>query len=433
MKRFTFIGAGSYTFTRELTKDILSYKAFQDSEIVLMDIDQERLDAIEKAVARIIQAGNYPAKLITTTNRAEALEGADGVIVTIQVGDREAVIPDIEIPMKYGVDINVGDTIGPSAVFRTLRTLPVMLDICRDIEKYCPNAVFLNYTNPMSMLSKGMQISSNVNVVGLCHSVQDCAAQMERWLDIPKGSLYYVCAGINHQAWYLELKYQGKDAYPMLFEAMKNPVVYNEELVRNDMLMHLDYMVTESSGHASEYSAWYRKREDLIEKYCTHSTGNNPGKHGVSLRVRDWKKDIIEFSKQEHINLEWTNEYAACIFNGLFGDGEYFRFNGNIINRGMIENLPYDACVEVPILASKNGLQPMHVGKLPPQLAILNQVNAECQSLAVEGALERDRRKIYHAICMDPLTSAVLTLSEIKNMVDDMFEAEKQWLPQFFG
>ena len=432
MKKFAFIGAGSYTFTRELTKDILSYKNFQDSEIVLMDIDPERLEAIEKAVARIIEAGNYPAKLKATTARTEALEGADGVLCTIQIGGRAAATPDIEIPMKYGVDINVGDTIGPAAVFRTLRTLPVMLDICKDIEKYCPNAVFLNYTNPMSMLSKAMQISTNVNVVGLCHSVQDCAAQMERWLNIPAGSLYYVCAGINHQAWYLELKYEGKDAYPLLFEAMKNPIVYNEELVRNDMLMHLDYMVTESSGHASEYSAWYRKRKDLIEKYCTHSTGNNPGLHGAILRERDWKKEILEFAKSEHIDLAWGHEYAACIFNALFGDGEYFRFNGNIINRGMIENLPYDACVEVPILASHHGLHPMHVGKLPAQLAIINQVNAECQSLAVEGALTVDRRKIYHAICHDPLTASVLTLAEIKDMVDGMFEAEKEWLPQFY-
>jgi alpha-galactosidase len=431
VKKFAFIGAGSLVFTRELTRDILSYPQFQDAEIALMDIDAERLEVISAAVSRVIEAGRYPARLTATRDRSQALEGADGVLCTIKVGGVQAAVHDIEIPMKYGVDINVGDTIGPAGIFRALRTIPVMLDICADIRRLCPDALFLNYTNPMSMLCKAMQETSGVNVIGLCHSVQDCAAQMERWLNIPAGSLHYICAGINHQAWYLTLRYQGQDAYPLLREAMKNPAVYNEELVRNDMLAHLDYMVTESSGHNSEYNAWYRKRKDLIEAYCTHSTGNNPGLHGMGARERDWKTELLAFAQSEAFDLKNGHEYAANIFNAAFGDGSPFRFNGNILNHGAIENLPWDACVEVPIHVSRDGLQAVRVGCLPPQLALLNYQNAACQGLAVEGALTGDRRKIYHAICYDPLTASVLTLSEIKRMVDEMFLAEAEWLPQF--
>ncbi len=423
MKKFAFIGAGSYVFTRELARDILTYDKFKDCELALMDTDEERLITIKKAVERIVKAGNYPARVTAAMDRAEALKGADGVLCTIKVGDKEAVRADFEIPKKYGVDINVGNTIGPAGIFRAIRTAPVMIDICRDIEKYCPDAVFLNYTNPMSMLTKIMQCTSKVNVIGLCHSVQDCAAQMARWMEAPIEEISYLCAGINHQAWYIEWKRNGKDAYPELMEALKKPEVYNEELVRNNMLQRLGYMVTESSGHNSEYNAWYRKRPDLIEKYCTKSTGNNPGLYGMGMRERNWKEEIEAFSRQDEVDLKRGHEYAAKIFNAVFGDGELFEFNGNLMNRGYIENLPEGSCVEVPILASPYGFKPIHVGKLPPQLAILNNINAQCHDLAVEGILKKDKRKIYHAVCYDPLTSAVLTLDEIECMVNEMFEA----------
>lgn len=432
MRKFAFIGAGSYVFTRELAKDILTYESFRDCEIALMDTDPERLETIKRAVDRIVEAGKYPAKVTATTDRAEALTGADGVLCTIKVGGQEAIEVDFKIPKKYGVNTNIGDTIGPAAIFRAIRTVPVMLDICKDIEKYCPDAVFLNYTNPMSMLTKAMQSTTKVNVTGLCHSVQDCAAQMARWMKIPAEELSYKCAGINHQAWYLELKVNGKDAYPMLLEALKRPEVFNEELVRNEMLLKLDYMVTESSGHNSEYNAWFRKRPDLIEKYCTHSTGNNPGLYGAGMREKNWKEEIEAFSKQEEIDLSRGHEYAAKIFNAILGDGELFEFNGNLLNKGYIENLPKNSCVEVPILASKFGMKPMHVGALPTQLAILNGINAQCHDLAVEGILEKDRRKIYHAICYDPLTSAVLSLDEIDRMVSEMFEASREWIDPAF-
>jgi len=436
MKKIAFIGAGSFGFTRNLVRDILSFPAFADCTIALMDISEDRLTYIKKAVEKIISAGNYPAKVIATLDRVEALKDADGVVVTILQGGVDVWRYDVEIPKKYGVDINVGDTRGPSGIFRALRTIPVMLDICKDVEKYCPNALVLNYTNPMAMLCRAMQGESSVNVTGLCHSVQGTIMDMASWVGAPMDEVTYLCAGINHQAWYIDFKWNGKDAYPLLKEAMKKPEVYNTELVRNEMFLHLDYYVTESSGHNSEYNAWFRKRPDLIEKYCTHSTGWNPGVYGYILdhylsREKYWKEDIIEWLEKDEIDLERGLEYAANIFDAVFGSGEMFEFNGNVRNYGLIDNLPSGCCVEVPVVASKRGLSPIHVGPLPDHLAILNNTSARCEELAVEAAITGNRKKVFYAICNDPLTSAVLSLAEIKSMVDEMFEKNKDWLPQF--
>jgi alpha-galactosidase len=247
----------------------------------------------------------------------------------------------------------------------------------------------------------------------------------------------YLSAGINHQAFYLEYRWKGVDAYPLIRKAIEErPEVYNEEQVRNEMYLALDYYVTESSGHASEYSAWFRKRPDLIAKYCTSGTGWNPGVYGYILdeylrRENDWKQDIEKWLAEEKTELERGHEYAAYIFNAVFGDNAMFEFNGNVRNFGLVDNLPEGACVEVPVLASKRGLSPMHVGKLPDHLAILVNTSSRCEELAVEAALEGDERKVYHAICMDPLTSAVLSLQEIKAMTDEMFLQNKPYLPQF--
>ncbi|MGI6705545.1 MAG: alpha-galactosidase [Clostridia bacterium] len=434
-KKIAFIGAGSYGFTRNLVRDILTFPALADCTLALMDIDDERLAFAKDAVDRIVAAGNYPAKVIATKDRVEALKGADGVVCTILAGGVQVWRHDIEIPKKYGVDINVGDTRGPAGIFRALRTIPVMLDICKDIERYCPEAIFLNYTNPMAMLCRAMQGESHVKVTGLCHSVQGTAAMLANWIGAPMNEITYLCAGINHQAWYLEFKWNGKDAYPLIREAVKKPEIYNEEQVRNEMFLHLDYYVTESSGHNSEYNAWFRKRPDLIEKYCTHGTGWNPGEYAYILKEylarEDTWRDEYEKSKKEPINLERGHEYAASIFNATIGDGTMFEFNGNVRNFGLIDNLPEGCCVEVPIIASKRGLDPIHVGPLPDQLALLNNISARCEELAVEGALTGDPRKVFHAIAFDPLTSAVLSLAEIKAMVDEMFEANKDYLPQF--
>lgn len=435
-KKIAFIGAGSFEFTRSLVRDILTYPALQDCTIALMDIDEERLGYIKKAVGKIIEAGNYPAKVIATTDRAEALKGADGVICTILVGGVHVWRHDIEIPKKYGVDINVGDTRGPAGIFRALRTIPVMLDICRDIERYCPDAIMLNYTNPMAMLCRAMQGETKVKVTGLCHSVQGTAEMLASWIGAPMEEVTYVCAGINHQAWFLEFKWNGKDAYPLIREAVQRPEIYNQEQVRNEMFLHLGYYVTESSGHNSEYNAWFRKRPDLIEKYCTHGTGWNPGEYAYILkeylrREDTWRDEIKKWLEQDTINLNRGKEYAAGILNAVIGDGTLYKFNGNVRNFGLIDNLPEGCCVEVPVLASKYGFEPIHVGPLPPHLAILNNINAMCEELAVEGALTGDPTKIYQAVYFDPLTSAVLSLAEIKQMVREMFEVNKDWLPQF--
>ncbi len=437
MKKMAFIGAGSFEFTRRLVRDILAFPAFRDCHIALMDIDAERLDASRRGVLKILEAGRYPAKVTATLDRVEALKGADGVLITILAGGVSVWRFDVEIPKKYGVDINVGDTRGPSGIFRALRTIPVMLDILADIERVCPRAVVLNYTNPMAMLCRAMQQKTKTSVTGLCHSVQGTAEMLARWIGAPMEEVSYRCAGINHQAWYLEYLWKGKDAYPLIREAiLRRPEIYDEEQVRNEMFLHLDYYVTESSGHASEYVAWFRKRPELIEKYCTHGAGWNPGAYAYILdqysrREGTWKREIEEWLSEPTVDLKAGGEYAASIFNAVFGDHAMFEFNGNVRNSGLVDNLPGGCCVEVPVLASKRGLDPMHVGSLPDHLAIINNVNARIEELAVTASLEGDPRKVFHAICMDPLTSAVLSLQEIRDMTDELFARNREWLPQF--
>ncbi len=433
MPKIAFIGAGSFGFTRGLVRDILTFPTLAHSTIMLMDIDEERLSFAKTAVDKIVAAGNYPAKVVATKDRVEALKGADGVVCTILVGGIQVWRTDIEIPKKYGVDINVGDTRGPAGIFRALRTIPVMLDICKDIERYCPEAIFLNYTNPMAMLCRAMQGESKVKVTGLCHSVQGTAGMLAKWIGAPMEDITYLCAGINHQAWFLDFKWNGKDAYPLIREAVKRPELYDEEQVRNEMLLHLDYYVTESSGHNSEYNPWFRKRADLIEEYCTHSTGWNPGEYGFILkeyleREHTWKSQVKKWLEEPSIDLKRGKEYAARIFNATIGDGTLYEFNGNVRNFGLIDNLPEGCCVEVPVVASRRGFSPVHVGSLPPQLAILNNISARCEELAVEGAISGDSKKILQAIYFDPLTSAVLSLAEIKKMVKEMFEVNRDWL-----
>lgn len=435
-KKIAFLGAGSFGFTRGLVRDILTFPELADSELWLMDIDQERLDFIKTAVDRIIDAGKYPAKVTATTNRQQALDGADGVVITILQGGPEIFRTDIEIPKKYGVDTNIGDTRSVSGFFRACRTMPVMLDFARDIERLCPNAIVLNYTNPMAMLCRGMQGETNIQVSGLCHSVQGTAHMLANWIGAPMNEVTYMCAGINHQAWYLDFKWNGKDAYPLIKEAITTREdIYNHEQVRNEMYLHLGYYVTESSGHNSEYVAWFRKREDLIEKYCTHGTGWNPGAYAYILneylKIAATWRDNIKAELEKPINLNRGAEYAASIFNATFGDGDLFEFNGNVRNFGLIDNLPEGCCVEVPVLASKRGLNPMHVGPLPAQLALLNNISARCEEMVVEANVTGNKDLVYQACYFDPLASAVLSLDEIKTMTDEMFEANKEWLPQF--
>ncbi len=437
MTKITFIGAGSIGFTRGLVRDVLTFPRLEDATLSLMDIDAERLDFARNSVQKIVDMGKYPAKVEATMDRSQALEGADVVLCTILSGGVDFWRSDIEIPKKYGVDTNIGDTRGPSGVFRFLRTAPVMLDIVKDMERCCPDATLLNYTNPMAMLCRIMQRSSFISLTGLCHSVQGTAEMLARWIGAPMEEITYTCAGINHQAFYLDYEWNGQDAYPLIHKAVsERPEVYNEEQVRNEMFLHLDYYPTESSGHNSEYNAWFRKRPDLIEKYCTHGTGWNPGEYAYvvkhySERENTWRDEAREwFAKETPISLERGHEYAAYIINALQG-GEPFGFNGNVPNNSLITNLPQGACVEVPVFVDKGGLHPVHVGPLPVQLAALVHTSVMVEEMAVEAALTGDPRKVFQACLYDPLTSAVLSMQEIKTMVNEMLAYNREYLPQF--
>ena len=436
MTKIAFIGAGSFGFTRKLVKDVLTFPLLEDATIALMDIDPERLDYIKRACDRIVAEGKYPAKVEATSDRAEALKHADAVICTILSGGVNVWRHDIEIPKKFGVDINVGDTRGPAGILRALRTIPVMLSICRDMEQYCPDAILLNYTNPMAMLCRAMQRETDILVSGLCHSVQGTAAMLARWIGAPMDEITYTCAGINHTSFYVQYDWNGQDAYPLIRKAMDDPEIYNEEIVRNEMFKALGYYVTESSGHNSEYNWWFRKRPDLIEKYCTHGTGWNPGVYAYILdsyleRDESWRDVMQEWlDDEEPLDLSRGHEYAAHIVNAYLG-GEPYRFNGNVPNTGIITNVQEGACVEVPVYADKNGLNAMHVGALPPQCAALVNTSVTSEEMAVEGCLSGDPTMVYHSVAFDPLTASVLSLAEIKRMVNEMLAQNRDHLPTF--
>ena len=437
MPKLTFIGAGSFGFTRNLVRDVLTFERLAGSTICLMDINPERLEFSRRAVQRIIDEGGYSAKVQTTQDRVEALTGADYVLVTILVGATDVWRHDIEVPKKYGVDINVGDTRGVSGIFRALRTIPVLVSIAKDMERYCPGATMLNYTNPMAMLCRAIMRETSIPVTGLCHSVQGTSEMLAEWIGAPYEEIEFTCAGINHMAWYLTFKWNGEDAYPLIRKAiLERPEIYNEEQVRNEMFLAFDHYVTESSGHNSEYNWWFRKRPDLLEKYCTHGTGWNPGEYAYILkeyqrRESDWQDDIKAWlDNPEPLKLQRGHEYAAYIINALEG-GEPFLFNGNVANKGYVSNLPPDACVEIPVWASQHGLQPLRVGALPPQCAVLTSLSSQIEEMAVEAALTGNRRLVYQAIANDPLTAAVLSLAEIQQMVDELFEHNRDYLPQF--
>ena len=436
MAKVVFIGAGSFGFTRNLVRDLLTFERLEDSEIALVDIVKQRLDFARRACDKLIAQGGYGARVTTTTDRREALAGADAVCVTILRGATSVWQHDILIPRKYGIDTNIGDTRGPSGIFRALRTIPEMVAIARDMEELCPRAVMLNYTNPMAMLCHAMQRETSIELTGLCHSVQGTAAMLERWLGLAPGEMDYQCAGINHMAWYLKLQHRGRDLYPELRKVVTaDKAVYDHEQVRNEMFLALDRYVTESSGHNSEYNWWFRKRPDLIERYCTGGTGWNPGRYAYILdvyreREKTWKQSVRDWLAQDEVPLERGHEYAASIINARMG-GEIYEFNGNVANDGLVDNLPQGACVEVPVVASRKGFEPIRVGSLPPQCAMLTGLSAQIEMMAVEGCLKGDAGLVYQAIAHDPLTAAKLSLAEARDMVREMFRKNRKWLPQF--
>jgi len=435
MPKIVFIGAGSLVFSRRLMMDMLSFPALRDSHFALVDIDQAKLGYVERVANRVIREGGFPATFETTTDRREVLAGADYVVCMILHGGIDVISMDIDIPMTYGVSQCIGDTLGPGGVFRALRTVPVMVDLCHDIEELCPEALLLNYTNPMAMLCWSMYEATDVRLVGLCHSVQGTTQQLAKAAGVPFEECDHFVAGINHQAWVLAMNHQGRDLYPDIIKACQGGQLKKDEPVRAEMCKHLDYFVTEGSGHNSEYLPWFRKRQEILDEFCPAGS-TWAGEHGF-IKVlygdnrRDWKEQMEKVAAGvEPLDFKRSLEYGSHIVNAC-QTHEPFRFNGNVPNTGLITNLPDGCCVEVPCVADRSGITPCCVGELPPQLAAINRTNVNVQELTVQAALLGDRRAAFHAVAMDPLTAAVCSLQQIQDMVDQMFEAEAEWLPQF--
>lgn len=432
--KIVIIGAGSHVFSRNLVTDFLSYPGLRNSTISLVDIDKEALDMTTAFAKKLIRQHNLVAKIESTTDRKVALQDADYVIVSIRVGGLEANKLDLQIPAKYGIRQGIGDTIGPGGVFYGLRHIPVLLDICHDMEDICPEAWLINYTNPMAMLCWAMNDHSNIKNVGLCHSVQGTAAELARYIGVPFDEVSYWVAGINHMAWFLEFRWRGKDAYPLLAEKFKDPIVYSRpdahwagpDIVRVEIFKALGYFNTESSQHMSEYVPYFRKRPKLFEKFKLRNEVERIERMNIGRQKRDEEmKRLIE--SDEKIPLRKSHEYCSAILRSL-EIGVPTRINANVKNNALITNLPQRCCVEVPCFADKNGIHPCYVGNLPPQCAALNRSNINVQELGVLAAVDKDKALAFQAILVDPLTSAVLTIGEIRTMVDEMFATEAEYL-----
>lgn len=461
MPKITFMGAGGFSFPARITFDILSFPELQDSKIMLMDINKDNLDRSYRLIGGAIKRLNLPTKIEATIDRREALDGADYVIVVWQVGGIDAYTPDVEIPRKYGIDQCVGDTLGPGGVFRGIRSIPAYLDVCADMKELCPNALMINYANPMSINTWAVS-TTGIKCVGLCHSVQGTSWMLASHLGVPYEEVSYKCYGINHQAWFTEFYHKGKDVYPelrrIMFEKYPSPGagvglsdvikgvkvdlavdhgdVYYHERVRTEIMRTFGYFQTESSHHASEYLMWFRKNKEMVDTYikqrwdyyqiCLH--------HDFAAQEK-WIEEI-------QAPLTCSGEYAAGIIHSMETDTKRVIY-GNVPNYGppgsslnspsahLIPNLPQNCIVEVACLVDRNGIQPTVPGPLPTGCAAINRMSVNVQELAVEAGLTGNKELLYQAISLDPLTGALLTLPRIKEMVDEMLEAEKQWLPQF--
>jgi alpha-galactosidase len=433
MAKVAVIGAGSIVFCKTLILDILATEGLEDTEFALMAPSTRRTPYVESFVQRVIEAKDLPADVWITTDQREAVQGADFVITTFQVGGVEGFEKDYRIPLKYGLDQCIGDTLGPGGVFRALRGIPVMLDLAKDMEELCPNALILQYVNPMAMVCWALG-TTKVNFVGLCHGVQTTLDLISGYVGVPKGDIDFLCAGINHMGWFLKLAHDGQDLYPLLRERFEQPEYYVNEKVRGEVFRHFGYFMTESTGHLAEYVPWFRSSQQARELYC-----DEPGFGGESGAYYNWCKYVADKYAEgdilagEPVDLPPRSvEYGSYIIEAI-ETGRTFKFNGNVRNGGMITNLPSDCCAEGPMYADGTGIHRTIVGDLPPQCAALNMTNINVQRLAVQAAISGDPEHIVHAIALDPLTSAVLSLKEIREMVSEMLEQEQQWLPQFAG
>ena len=462
MAKIVFIGAGSTVFAKNLMGDILSFPELADSTIVLMDIDPDRLSASQEIAHKINHELNANAKVETTTDRREALAGADYVVCMIQVGGYEpATIIDFEIPQKYGLRQTIGDTLGIGGIMRGLRTIPVLLDIVHDMEELCPDALFINYVNPMAMIQWALSRATSIKTVGLCHSVPHTTYELAQDIGVPYEDINYLVAGINHVAFFLKFEHAKtkEDLYPRIQRVVEEGRIPDWNQVRYEMFQRLGYFVTESSEHFSEYSPWFIKQNypELIEQFnipldeyigrCQAQIAGwemvtdartqgytltepivRQALEGITLMPRMMEGTVQGILHYD--TFERSVEYGSLIIHSM-ETGIPRTIYGNVPNANIITNLPDGCCVEVPCLVDKNGIQPTVIGEIPPHLAALMQTNINVQSLTVEATLTKKREHIYHAAMFDPHTAAELTLDQIWAMVDELIVAHGEWLPKY--
>lgn len=447
MIKIAIIGAGS-EWGRRFGVDILSYDWHDDVLISMMDVSASNLEPIVAVTQKAIDSHNKKGFAVEgTVDRIKALEGAAFVLASFAIGGNaycgSVYADDITIPMKYGVFQSVADTLGPGGIFRTLRTAPVMLSLLEDMERYCPDALLLNYVNPMAMLT-WIASSRKIRTIGLCHSVQGTSRSLASVLNVPYDEVVYTAAGINHMAWFTEFKWKGQDMLPKLREIVRDKAKFDWDPIRADICQHYGYYVTESSRHMSEYVPYYRKTKEVLQRYHIDES-HVPA--DAALGVEDTRQFLMnkirytdaegrpekvrrQFSGEEPIILEKSFEYASEIMIAMV-TGKPAVFNGNVMNNGCIENLPADCCVELPCTVDKSGISPHYYGKLPSQLAALCMTNINVQRLTVEAVLERDLEKAFYAMLLDPLTSAVCTTEEIRCMYEELIAAEKEYLTYY--
>jgi len=435
MPKIAFIGAGSTVFAKNLLGDILSFPELSGATISLHDIDAERLRTSEVVARRVAATLEARPAIEATADRRRALDGADYVIVMFQIGGyRPSTVIDFEIPKRYGLRQTIADTLGIGGIMRGLRTVPVLLDVCRDMEAVCPDAHLLNYVNPMAINCWALSRATPIRTIGLCHSVQGTAEQLARDIGLPVADINYLCAGINHMAFYLRFERRTaggvEDLYPLIRRVVAEGRVPDWNRTRYDLFSRFGYFVTESSEHLSEYVPWYIKRDrpDLIERY------NIPLDEYITRcesQIDAWEviRHLLE-DESVALSVERTHEYGSYIIHSL-ETGQPRVVYGNVANDHLIDNLPHGACVEVPCLVDRNGIQPTRIGALPPQLAALMMTNVNVQSLTVEAALTGRREHIYHAAMLDPHTAAELAPEQIYALVDDLIAAHGDWLPAY--
>jgi alpha-galactosidase len=432
MPKVTFIGAGSAVFARQLMTDILAIEGLDGGVFALVDIDAARLDLAKRIAERLVELTGKRWRVEASTDRGDVLKNTDYVINSIEVVGLKNVRFDYDIPMRYGVDQCIGDTIGPGGIFKALRTGPAWLDIVADAQKLAPKAVILNYTNPMSILTLAAIRKVDLPVVGLCHSVQGTSRQLAGYLDIPYAEMSWECAGLNHNAWFTKLERNGQDLYPTLRERARAPEIYEQDPVRFEVMLHFGAFVTESSGHFSEYVPYFRKRPGLVLKYTRAGYLGESGFYANNWpRWRRENDESIEamLHRDKPVPLERSLEYGADIIEAI-ECGRPASIHGNVLNNGSIENLP-QGCVEVECHVDRDGIKTLHFGALPEQLAALNRSHMAVHELVVEALMERSKQKAKYALMLDPLTAAVCSLEEIDRLFEEMWSAERESLTAF--